>query len=233
MEVEIQIQLNPEGALFIGGGSGKTGIGVDAATVRRQDGCLIIPGSAFKGKVRNECERIAGGFGKDICLSPVAENMCPHYSLKTRNEIYYCQICGMFGSAWLKSSLRFSDLVWEIPNDFEGDEWTRIEKTEVRPGVSLSRYTRVKKNKALFFTEVMKTGTGASFEGRIEGNLASEEDLALLICGLKTIFAIGGMKSRGLGWFRLIKRSEGYKIDNIEFSDSDFEEQLEKWCERE
>ena len=231
MEVEIQIQIEPRDAIFIGGGSGKSGIGVDAATVRRPDDCLIIPGSTFKGRVRNECERIARTFGEDVCLSPLPENMCPHYYLKDRNEIYYCVICRMFGSPWLRSSLRFSDLVWQMPDQFTYDEWKRIGKTEVRPGVSLSRRTRAKKERELFFIEVMQTGIDACFEGGITGSLDSKKDLALLVAGLKAIFALGGMKSRGLGWINTLKSAEGYSITNPEFSDSDFQEELGKWQE--
>jgi len=233
MIVEIQVNIKPKDSLFIGGGSGASGTGVDSATVRRPDGCLIIPGSSFKGKLRNECERIARAFNEDVCLSPKPENMCPHYFLNSQNEMRYCVICKMFGSPWLRSSLSFGDLVWEIPSThFKPEEWKKIRKTEVRPGVSISRYTGAKKEKELFFKEVMNTGMDVSFEGKITGNLETKKELALLVAGLRMLLSIGGMKSRGFGRIADTHNYERYKI-SPDYSDSDFREGLEEWEKRE
>ncbi len=228
MNVEIQVNIKPKDSLFIGGGSGASGTGVDSATVRRPDGCLIIPGSSFKGKLRSECERIARALGEDICLSPKPENMCPHYFLNDEKGMCYCIICKIFGSPWLKSPLSFTDLIWQRPYfHFKPEEWKRIRKTEVRPGVSISRYTRVKIEKALFFKEVMNTGMDISFEGKITGNLETTKELALLISGIRALLSIGGMKSRGLG--RIDDTNEKYRVIKPDYSDSKLEEELKKW----
>jgi len=230
MIVEISVSIKLKDSIFIGGGSGTSGMGVDSATISRSDGCLIIPGSSFKGKLRSECERIARAFEEEVCLPPIPDNMCPHYFLKSKKETYYCVICKIFGSPWLRGSLNFSDLIWKVPyNHFSPEEWKKVRKTDIRPGVSISRYTKVKMERELFFKEVMYTGMDASFNGKITGNLGTNKELALLIAGLRTLLSIGGMKSRGLGRLEDTFKYERYQVISPKYDDSNFIEELNEW----
>jgi len=53
----------------------------------------------------------------------------------------------------------------------------------------------------LYTTEVFQPGGAITLAGGIEGQV-EEDDLALLVAGLDGLFALGGGKSRGLGWCR-------------------------------
>jgi CRISPR/Cas system CSM-associated protein Csm3 (group 7 of RAMP superfamily) len=61
--VEAKIEWEVVSAICIGSTADVQGIGVDKATARFVNGSLIIPGSALKGRIRWECERIAHALG--------------------------------------------------------------------------------------------------------------------------------------------------------------------------
>jgi len=232
MEVMINLEFHPVNSIFIGGGSPAPGWGVDKGTMKRLDGCLVIPGSTLKGRLRNECERIALALGEDICLAPQPEKMCPQNFLNSRKQADYCIICRIFGSPWHPGRLYFGDLVWNMPDDWEKKEWKNITKTQVRPGVSISRYLGIKREKKLFFAETSLAGADMMFEGSIEGYLENKQHLALLLSGLRTLFAVGGIKSRGLGWLVSTSEQQLYtkvEIDGNPFTESDFKEAVKQW----
>lgn len=200
MKVRLEIRLPLRGGLFVGGGSAPVALGVDRATMRRQDGTVLVPGSGVKGRLRNGCEQVAPALGVTPCLSPKADLMCPHHGLRKGEPTRYCMVCEIFGSPWLPCLLRFSDLLWLAPHGISRQDWSSLPKTQIRPSVSLSRHRRVAFPQRLFFSDTVFGGSGAAFSGTIEGELPTVRHLALLVLGVHSLYAIGGAKSRGLGW---------------------------------
>jgi CRISPR/Cas system CSM-associated protein Csm3 (group 7 of RAMP superfamily) len=232
MEVMIHLEFHPVNSIFIGGGSPAPGWGIDKGTMKRLDGCLVIPGSTVKGRLRNECERIAFALKKEICLAPQPAKMCPQYFLNCGKQADYCIICRIFGSPWFPGRLYFSDLVWNRPEEWKENEWKDITKTQVRPGVSISRYLGIKREEKLFFTETSLAGADVIFEGCIEGDLENKQHLALLLSGLRTLFAVGGIKSRGPGWLVSTSEQQLYtkvEVDGNPFTEPEFREVLKQW----
>lgn len=191
--VDIDVTLKVNTAICIGSGVSASTMGVDKVTLKDKEGNLFIPASTFKGRLRSRCEKILNSIKVEVCHSPRAEDMCPHYFLKCYKTIYYCPICEIFGSPWKESPLRFEDLIWRDP------DW-RDFNTDVRPGTSISRRRGVVEEQRLFFTETSAPNAQPEFNGKITGKVKDEKELALLMLGLRDIRELGSSKSRGLGW---------------------------------
>lgn len=190
----LNIRLTFDGPFNIGAGA-LGGTLADKPLTRDARGLPMVPASAFKGRLRHEVERLAPHLrphDRSPCRSPVAETMC-------QGSEDPCPVCRLFGSPWHPARLIFSDLILTEP-DFltHGDP----PLSDLRYGVALSRQRRVAEDQLLYTTEVFLPGVPLTLSGTITGEL-DEADLALLRAGLDSLFAIGGGKSRGLGWFDL------------------------------
>jgi CRISPR/Cas system CSM-associated protein Csm3 (group 7 of RAMP superfamily) len=196
MKVEIDVTVQIETALCIGSGVSTSTLGVDRLTLKDADGNLLIPGSAFKGKLRMGCEQILKTLEIGICNPPDPASMCPHYFWnrgQSGEKAESCEICQIFGSPWHESPLQFTDLIWQA------DVWEK-QNTHIRPGIAIARRRGVVEEDRLFYTETSPPNVQPEFKGSIIGKLTHEKQLALVLIGLENIHAFGNSRSRGLGW---------------------------------
>ena len=208
-------------ALCVGAG-GSSGSLADKPILKNSEGRLVIPASQLKGRLRHECEKLARGLGWPVCESPAAERMCPQrarlpevkavqfrqasYQLRPRPgqphgaDQHHCLICQLFGNPSLPARLQFSDLVCTEPEDSIPEV--------LRPGVSINRRRRTAEEQKLYFLETSPANIQLRFEGDIHLQQFWPRDdetiapfaKALILTGLKHIYALGGGKSTGLGW---------------------------------
>ncbi len=166
----------------------------------------VVPGSALKGRARHECEKIVRaltGRENSVCHGPRPETMCPldPPRLKIKQD-GPCPVCSIFGSPWFPSSVSFSDLVWELRDEFVSE---LPPDPVLRSGVSVARSRRVAADQKLFTMETFDLPGAMTFIGRISGDLPDDSvgaygRLGLLAAGLRAVTGFGGGRSRGLGW---------------------------------
>jgi CRISPR/Cas system CSM-associated protein Csm3 (group 7 of RAMP superfamily) len=88
--------------------------------------------------------------------------------------------------------------------------------TDVRMNVSLSRRRKTAFEERLFSTEVAWKST---INSQIKGWFSSEKEAirvaAILIAAAKAGYAIGGARSRGLGWLQLNKWTVKVKGEQV------------------
>ncbi|MBI4494829.1 MAG: CRISPR-associated protein Csm3 [Chloroflexi bacterium] len=211
MQVQIRVEWLSESALSVGSTADAQGLGVDKATARDNRGRLLIPASSIKGRLRHECERIERTLGGFVCLPPRAEQMCP----LAHPQGQCCAVCEIFGSPWRPAPLRLSDgtlLLASLPEPIRTERELRPFDAQVRPGVSLSRARRAALGERLFFIETSAPNAGFRFQVTLEGELPSTRHRALLLAGLRCLSLLGGGKSRGLGWGRVVR----WTVDGVE-----------------
>lgn len=198
--VQIAVTLRVDTALSVGAG-GSSGVLASKAIVRNQLGQLVLPGSHLKGRLRHACEIIARAAGHGVCESPRPELMCPQLVDREYDPVPApCPICQIFGSSWIGGAVEFGDLVY---GDAQGGDLVR--PPTVRPGASVNRRRKTVEEQRLFFTETSPVGGDTYFDNpdAIVGWLAeerAEEQVRLLLSGLRLVQSWGGGKSRGLGW---------------------------------
>jgi len=173
-----------------------------------------IPGSSLRGVVRSQVERLVRTLereprnGRGACdpledtgwCIPRKEMQDLRRKVRERDEgrddwlaqqvwERSCRVCRIFGSPWLASRVRFSDL-------FPLGET----HPEVRDGVAIDREREAVKNKYDF--EVVPAGTRFALEIMAE-NLGTPAERSLLWLGLQELaeggVPVGGFKGRGLG----------------------------------
>lgn len=217
--MQVQINLKARFATPFSVGTGVLGgTTADKPLLKDAAGVPYLPGSALKGLLRHETEKIVRALWGDeaVCRSPNSATMCP----QNRPQIQpFCPVCRIFGSPWRPSSLRFSDLKVEMSNR------EVAKKTDLRFGVSISRYRNATVEERLYTIEVASTAQALFFQGTIEGYLPNEEGLrllALVLVALRAVEAAGGGKSRGLGSVKL-------EATTVEPVISDIKEVLEEW----
>ncbi len=239
MNLEIALRLCFPGSLFIGGGM--PCYGMDKALVRAADGNLVIPASTVKGRLRDHCERVLRSLEQPICHPPNPAITCPHFwwdKDQARSYEEPCAICVLFGSPWRQAALRVSSLACRTPEGFTAEEWRRFPyRTAVRPGVSISRARRAAASNRLFTVETAAVGVNLEFEGCIRGQLPRRAYVAILRAGLQSLVALGGNKSRGLGW---VERPEAVeeaetgwwftiRWEGEPYGDEDYAADLKEW----
>ncbi len=192
-----------------------------------------VPGSALKGKLRHECERLVRTLTGDenaVCRGPQAQGMCPNVRVTGGSP---CPVCRIFGRPGVPASFVFTDLGLLPELRPSLNDRTALQ-TQSRYGVSLSRLRRVAKEDLLYTTEIwVREPEALTFRGWIEGWLADTSDLwqvALLLAGLRSLIALGGGRSRGLGWLRP-PVSTVVRLDGEETS-VNVKEVLEAWLSR-
>ena len=142
---------------------------------------LLIPATSLKGIIRHNVENVLRSRGIKVCLPPRPDKTCGN-----------CIVCKFFGSPKNKSPLIFEDAIANSSSKGE------------QVSVSIERRRKTAKKDRLFSMEI---GFDSTFSAKIRGLLSSRDD-ALLACalvyiGVKSGFALGSGKSRGLGWTSL------------------------------
>ncbi|RDV83584.1 CRISPR-associated RAMP protein Csx7 [Ammonifex thiophilus] len=208
----IRGELVCQTALRIGAGSDPLLPTASDLPILLLNGQPYIPGSSLRGVLRSHLERLvrtlepSPGGGKGAC-NPVDKN---EWCIKTedmrelrqsKKDLAFrvwdksCRICRLFGSPWLASRVRVSDL-------FCLDENV---KPQIRDGVAIDREKEAVRNK--FDFEVVPPGTRFRLELLAE-NLSPDE-LGLVWLGIRELWEgriqVGGFKGRGLGFVRLEK----------------------------
>ncbi len=167
-----------------------------------------IPATALKGVLRYHVEAVLRAKGIDVCEAPRPERMCPRPGKSN------CMVCEVFGSPRIKSRLIFRDII--LNSDID-----------TRMGVGIERMRKTSKEAHLFSLEV---GHGKLFSTEVKGMFRTREDAmkacALLFAGAKACFALGGAKSRGLGWMKLQRFKA--TIDDSEIPMQDIEDKLKE-----
>lgn len=231
--MKLEIELEALSALCVGSTADVQGVGIDKATTRDADGKLLIPGSTLKGRLRWECERIARALDWDVCQSPQADNMCPYYwHHRSEQEGRFCDVCQIFGSSARRSVLWFGNATLKDDERLRSTPVLQCGKSvnerrpfdaQIRPGVSISRARRAAFSERLFFTETSTPNARFCFQAVIEGALSSDRHRALLLAGVRSLSLVGGGRSRGLGWVRVI----GCRLDQEELTELHWRELLQ------
>ncbi|GBD08603.1 hypothetical protein HRbin22_00844 [Candidatus Thermoflexus japonica] len=164
--------------------------GVDKAMARAPNGTLALPATTLKGFLREKAEILLRAWGHRVCVGPEPKRLCKGPEL--------CLVCRVFGSPRRPSPLHFSD----------GHLITEETNPSVRAGVAISRHRRAAFPQRLFFVEtttLSSTQWHARCEGYFPSPNAAEEAAALIALAARWGIAIGGGRTRGLGWIRQIE----------------------------
>jgi CRISPR/Cas system CMR subunit Cmr4 (Cas7 group RAMP superfamily) len=216
---------------------------IDRTIVRDSEGYLYVPGSTFKGVLRERCEQLARLYEEldenmlDLIASPHDEAVALQGLGQT-----ITMITRIFGSHNHPGHLFFDDArqVEENQQQSESDE-SDVERgysdlqTQLYTQVRIDRPTRTAIKGALYTSEFGIRNL--TFKGNITGWLtcrttgSSEDDgptysLLLLLAGLQMIDRLGGNKSTGKG--RCTCKTTLLKIGTKEYTP----EQWQSWLER-
>jgi CRISPR/Cas system CSM-associated protein Csm3 (group 7 of RAMP superfamily) len=196
--VKITFEIQVRGPLHIGTGF-RRGL-LHRTVARDSESHVYVPGSSLKGKVRNECERLAKLHGLQVCGSALPGLMC---GLKPNA----CIVCRVFGSPARPSSLFWRDahLADELKKMAKGEG--RFGMAEARTQVQMSRLRGVGLEDRLYTTETARPQLtfGSAVEGWLDGvpldsgNAGITYELLLLLAGLRALDGLGGNRSRGSG----------------------------------
>jgi len=199
MRISVHVTAHFQTPFHIGGGV--TG---ESATIKAllKDGRdrPYLPGSALKGVLRHEAERIVRALvGRHVvCRAPRAETMCPQWPRFGD----FCPVCRTFGSPARPSPFYFDDLRARTDT---GDA-DAVASTALRYGVGISRYRGAAAEDLLYTTEVASAAPAIPLSGVIEGEIPEAEGsgpLALLLAAVRGLQMVGGGRSRGLGWLTM------------------------------
>lgn len=187
--------------------------GVDKASAVSSDDKHVIPATSLKGSLRANAEALLASWGLRGCLAPHPKTMCP-------NPQNLCLVCQVFGNPRRMSPLKFSEAR-------PLDEVSSL----VRSSVSISRYRRAALPQRLFFIETVQspstTEWGAKATGSFESQRTAQEAAALISLATRIQRAIGGGRSRGLGWIK--SWSTRAKLDDQPLSENDFQPIWQAW----
>ena len=164
--------------------------GADKAMAVSPDGDYVIPATTLKGALRERAETLLRTWGLDVCTGPAPETMCAD-----ANDL--CPVCQVFGNPRFPSPLRFQD------GRFGPDTVAQI-----RSGVSISRQRRAALPGRLFFVEATSPGpleAMAICEGYFPDRASALQACALVTLAARWISAVGGGRTRGLGWIEKVE----------------------------
>jgi CRISPR-associated RAMP protein (TIGR02581 family) len=179
----------------------------DLPVIKTADNKPFIPGSSLRGVLRSHIERIVRAFedvgaGKSACSPPVEAEWCVTSQRREQirssansddayaRAIFHecCRVCRVFGSPWMASRVRISDL--PCLNGVE---------VETRDAVAIDREKETVANKYDF--EAMPVGSRFGLE--IMADNLGETERGLLWLGIEELMRdqilVGGFKGRGLG----------------------------------
>ncbi|MGQ9901924.1 MAG: type III CRISPR-associated RAMP protein Csx7 [Fimbriimonadales bacterium] len=183
----------------------------DLPVIRDAQGRPFIPGSSLRGAVRAHIERIVRAFEPSVGGGKGASNptntnewaIPPERRRQLANRDDYesavfeksCRVERVFGSPWLASRVRFTDLPLLTPDA----------EPELRDSVAIDREKESVANKYDF--EAMPAGVRFGLE--IVAENLDDHELGLLLLGVRELengnIRIGGFKGRGLGVVKLEK----------------------------
>lgn len=219
--MEITVRLFAQFTSPFSVGSGALGDTLtNKPTLRDGIGKPIIPASAFKGRVRHQCEQLLRTLQDNeyaVCHAPDPAFTCP---LDRHWFNAYCPVCQIFGSPKRPASLIFTDWHWRGQLD--------AAPTLIRTGVSIRRNRRVAEPQRLYDLEAVDPA-GERYEGQIRGHLPPEMGqplTALLWAGISSLKTIGGGRGSGLGRVQL--RAE-VRVDGRRVDESWLREGLTHW----
>lgn len=175
VEVEIKLDINFYNSFFFGGG---TGSGEIQSYIQRDiRGLPYIPGAALKGCIAEYASALS--------------QIVPEFNNGEK----------IFGTGGVKQGcLYFEDGKLIKSEDYYGLQESLM---ELRTGVSISNYTRAKRDGHLYTMELSGLGGYMVFESIITGFLDKDtyqKDIAYLVASVRLIYALGGKRSAGLGW---------------------------------
>jgi CRISPR/Cas system CSM-associated protein Csm3 (group 7 of RAMP superfamily) len=207
--LEVVIVLRLETAFHTTGN--RRAMGVDRALARGADGRPLIPATTVKGLLREAVETVLRAAGERVCQPPSPGHMCD-----AREP---CRVCRLFGSPRLDAALRFSDAA---PAE-------QLEPT-VRSGVAISRYRRAVYQQRLFQLETTPPAPSvwrATCQGHFSTEEQAREAAALLEMAARWPFAVGGGKTRGLGWLQGMELTA--LVDGVPVSPSELADRWQAW----
>ncbi len=177
VEIEIQLLIRFYDSFFFGGGTGRGGI--QSYLLRDVHGFPYISGAALKG-----------------CIAEYAAALSRLVPAFNNGE-------KIFGTGGIRQgSMFFENGILVEESDYYG---LQDSLAEVRTGVSISRYTRAKKEGQLYTAETCGLGGKMVFQSSIHGFLdedTCQRDIAHLVAAVRLIYSLGGKCSSGLGWLR-------------------------------
>lgn len=202
MKIDVTLDVHLASPLHIGSGARADSL-ADKPLVKDARGLPLIPGSSLRGKTRHACEQIARSLKLGpVCGAPYPDEMC-----RGAPPEQLCPVCSIFGSPWRASPLRFSNLALKLaptlPQNPRLNWEARLEWTELRTGVGLSRAQRTAQEDILYTVETYRQTPALIYHGTIDGRLDTQGQAALLVAGLKSVHTLGGNRSRGLGGCRV------------------------------
>jgi hypothetical protein len=140
--------------------------------------------------------------------------MCP-------NPQNLCLVCQVFGNPRRMSPLKFSEA-------HPLDEVSSL----VRSSVSISRYRRAALPQRLFFIETVQSPSTTEWVAKATGffeiQRTAKEAVALISLAARMQSAIGGGRSRGLGW--IDSWSIRTTLDGQSLSENDFQPIWQAWA---
>lgn len=206
----VQIEYDLKFATLFHCGTGiRTGL-VDRTMVRDDAGYLYVPGSTFKGALRERCEQLARMYTRE--KQRIASPHEADAALTGLGQQQPTLITRIFGSQNVPGRLYFDDARQQDTRQYDGaghDSQGRYKDMQVNlyTQVRLDRQTRTSVPGALYTSEF---GAGdVAFRGYIQGWLtcpaidnteqAPTYALLLLLASLHMIDRLGGNKSAGKG----------------------------------
>ena len=199
----IDIDIFTDSPLHIGTG-GKIFVYGDKILVReivRYDGQPVIPGSSFKGTIRQIAEAVS-----DSCVSKSKDNNIPKCTVKS-NYTDKCIVCDMFGTMNWRSKVIFPDFkAYDVRTEIlkcNSQYQPKKEKTGYYKFYKAAeRQEKYILKKRIMIEAVKKDSV---FSGKILFKDLSEEQLSLLMFSLgldknnPIVIKLGGHKNEGLG----------------------------------
>jgi CRISPR-associated RAMP protein (TIGR02581 family) len=210
-------------ALAVGGTRSAAPLGTDRPVARDALGRPFVPGSALKGALRAEVERLVRGVRPTRACNPTgadSERCIPlgeGSALRGQATVQQssdgaprvddgaadallaasCWTCRLFGSRWLGSRVQVADLTV--------DDAAWFGQFEVRDSAPTDRDTRTARAGLRFDYEVVPAGV--EFRCRLRADTDDPRLLGMLALGLRELeagrLALGGGRSRGLGRVQL------------------------------
>lgn len=217
-------RLKLETPLRIGAGGLPGATEVDLPVIKDQAQRPFIPGSSFKGALRAHLEAILRAFDFELaCMTLTDDARCITQARIDELKRQYaddsdglsqaliqasCWTCRVFGAPWLASKVLFKDMPVV--------DTTWFGRYQERSGVGIDRDTETASEGLLYSAEAVPSGVEFEFEMSVEN--ADEMEQGLILLGIMEVergqVAMGGARSRGLGWVTLqVNWDKAYRID--------------------
>ena len=197
VEIEIQLLIRFYDSFFFGGGTGRGDI--QAYLLRDIHGFPYISGAALKG-----------------CIAEYAAALSKLVPAFSNGEKIFGTGGIQQGSMFFENGILVGKSDYYDLSDY---------LSQVRTGVSISRYTKAKKEGQLYTVETCGQGGKMVFQSSIHGFMDEDtyqRDIAHLVAAVRLIYSLGGKSSSGLGWLQepvtccVKKGPRGYDADSSE-----------------